>query len=177
MFRMLQSISLIFLLPITTHAGDIFSEVSVGIVKSEQSGIQFSTTKESLDGDIISICSLKDALCKSYEGSEFSIMTVDDSVEDVATGKNIYTFGYNDKQTDKLNSGTYLSFIYPEKVKADFSFNGGNEITFKSNDVRQDFYSCTSSEGVHVYSGNRNLHLYYSLGYDVKPTCAEDVYK
>lgn len=72
--------------------------VSIGIVKYEQSGIQLSTTKESLDGDIISICSLKDAWCKNYEGSAFSIMTVDDSVEDVATGKNIYTFGYNDKQ-------------------------------------------------------------------------------
>lgn len=177
MLRNLQSIFLIFLLPITTHAGDISSVVSIGIVKSEQSGIQLSTTKEFLDGDIISICSLKDALCKSYEGSSFSIMTVDDSVEDVANSKNIYTFGYNDKQTDELNSGTYFSFIYPENGKADFSFNGKNEITFKINGVRQDFYSCTSSEGVHVYSGNRKLHLYYSLGYDVKSTCAEDVYK
>lgn len=80
-------------------------------------------------------------------------------------------------KTYELNSGAYLSFIYPENEKVDFSFNGGNEITFKSNGVRQDFYSCISSEGVHVYSGNSNLHLYYSLGYDVKPTCSEHVYK
>lgn len=166
---------LAFLLPITTHAGDISSVVSLGIVKSEQSGIQLSTTKESLDGDTISICSLKDTLCKSYQGSAFSIMTVDDSVEDVATGKNIYTFSYN-KHADELNSGAYLLFIYPENEKADFSFNGGG-VTFKGNGVRQSFYSCTSSEGVHVYSGNNKLHLYYSLGYDVKPTCSEDVYK
>lgn len=168
MFRVLKIFWLIFLLPITTHAGEISSLVSVGIVKSEQSGIQLSTTKESLDGDVISICSLNNALCKSYQGSAFSIMTVDDSVEDVATGKNIYTFSYN-KQVGELNSGTYLSFIYPENERADFSFNGAG-ITFKGNGVRQNFYSCTSSEGVHVYSENNELHLYCSLGYDVKPT-------
>lgn len=151
--------------------------VFIGIVKSEQSGIQLSTTKESLNGNIISICSLKDALCKNYEGLLFSIITGDDSVEDVANGKNIYTFSFNPQQTDELNSGTYLSFIYPKNGKADFISNGKNEITFKIKDIRQYFYSCTSSEGVHFYSGNRKLHLYYSLGYNVKSTCAEDVYK
>ena len=36
---------------------------------------------------------------------------------------------------------------------------------------------CLSSEGVHILSKPDNVHLYYSLGYDVEANCSDEVYR
>ncbi|MCG3100653.1 hypothetical protein MAQ58_14480 [Enterobacter sp. DRP3] len=56
-------------------------------------------------------------------------------------------------------------------------FDGEHGFIVKNGKVEDVFSYCTSSEGVHVLSKFDDIHLYYSLGYEVEATCSDEVYK
>ena len=52
---------------------------------------------------------------------------------------------------------------------------GQVKIFYKNTEVPLSF--CKSQEGVHIYSNDKSLHLYYHFGYEVISDCSVEVYK
>lgn len=162
-----------------TNAMGVSTPLSVGIVSFDNYRIQISTTKETLRGENILICSSVEKSCAPYQGNDFSNMKPEGAIEDVATGGNIYTYYYNDIHRHKMQAETSLAFIFPgNEVKVDdVEFNGQRDFIIQSEKVKDVFTYCTSSEGVHVLSHSGSVHLYYSLGYEVEVSCPDEAYK
>ncbi|VTM10863.1 Uncharacterised protein [Raoultella terrigena] len=84
----------------------------MAIVSSDNSGVQISTTKNSLHGDSVLICSATKKPCSVYQSDDFSIAKPNDSVEDIATGGNIYTYSIFGSKSYKLQSEITVAFIF-----------------------------------------------------------------
>jgi len=162
-----------------SHADEKPLSLSIGVVSSFDSKLQISTTKGSLRGDSILICLAEKNPCTAYQASDFSKVIANDSVEDVATGETIYSYSFDSSKVRYLERGVGVAFIFPEgSVKAsDVDFNGRQGFIIKKGGVKDIISYCLSSEGVHILSKPGNVHLYYSLGYDVKANCSDEVYK
>ncbi|CAD5355809.1 conserved exported protein of unknown function [Enterobacter cancerogenus] len=169
----------LFFFPNLSHADEIPLSLSIGVVSSLNSKLQFSTTKGSLLGDGILICMVEKYACTVYQTSDFSKVIANDSVEDVATGKSIYSYSFHGSKGQYLERGVGVVFIFPKgSIKAsdvDFDREGG--VIIKKRATKDIISYCLSSEGVHVISRFDNIHLYYSLGYDVEANCSDEVYK
>lgn len=179
MYKCIKMFFLGLIISFAVYAGKGPNLLSVAIVSSETSGIQISTTKDSLRGDNVLICSSTKKPCSVYRGDDFSIIKPNASVEDVATGKNIYTYSIFDSKSQKLQTGTTLAFIFKASGGGgdNVKFDGEHGFIVKNGKVEDVFSYCTSSEGVHVLSKLDDIHLYYSLGYEVEATCSDEVYK
>lgn len=178
---MQKYLTLFFLLSFSylSQANEVPTLLNIGIVSSLNSESQISTTKDSLRGNGIIICLAEKNSCTTYQESDFSSVQANDSVEDVETGKRIYSYSFNGPKNQYLKSGIGLAFIFPRgDIKAsDVDFNGKQSFTIKKGKVKDVISYCLSSEGVHVLSKLDNIHLYYSLGYDVEANCSQEVYK
>lgn len=165
-------------------SSDLYAEepptpLFVAIVSSDNSGVQISTTKNSLSGDGVLICPAIEKPCSVYQGDDFSIAKSSDSVEDVATGKSIYTYSLYNSKKHKLQAGTTLAFIFKRNGIGvnDVKFDGRHSFVIRNDKINNIISYCTSSEGVHVISKFDGIHLYYSLGYEVEANCSDEVYK
>ena len=130
-------------------------------------------------GDSILICLAEKNTWTPYHASDFSKVIANDSVEDVATGETIYSYSFYSSKVQYLEKGVGVAFIFSEgRIKAsDVDFNGGRFFIIKKGGVKDVITYCLSSEGVHVLSKLDNVHLYYSLGYDVEANCSDEVYR
>lgn len=153
--------------------------ISIGIVTPDILNIQISTQKDSLLGDTVLICSLVKKVCSPYQGNDFSNGKPNDRIEDVETGENIHTYYYNTAKNKDFETGMYLAFIYSDKntKMPDISFTDHQDIIISNEKLKYAVHYCTSSEGVHVISKSSDLHLYYSLGYEVEANCSDEVYE
>ena len=168
-----------FCLACLAHADGRDMSMSIGVVSFDNSDIQISTTKDTLRGDDVLICPAAKNSCRFYHGSDFSIAKPNYSVEDVATGKNVYTYTLINSKNYKLQAQTTLAFIFHgNSIKtSDVRFDDQGRFIIK-NDKNENIISyCTSSEGVHVLSKPGDVHLYYSLGYEIEANCSDEVYK
>jgi hypothetical protein len=161
------------------YADETSTPLSVAIVASDNSGVQISTTKDSLHGDGILICSATKKSCSVYQCDDFSSAKSNDTVEDVATGEKIYTYSLIDYRNYKLLTEITLAFIFKgSSIGAkDVKFDGHRSFIINNNKIKHIISYCTSSDGVHVLSKFENIHLYYSLGYEVEANCPDEVYK
>ena len=169
---------LFFIFPCTTNAEELHDKLSIGIVNSDSTGIQVSTTKDSLRSDIVLICSPIKLVCTPILGDLFSAGAPNEAVEDVVTGKNIYTY-YNATLDNKLQPAIDIAVIYPKENAERFNvkFDGRHRLLINANNLKKVISSCTSREGVHVFSNDGDVHWYYSLGYEVMASCSDEVYK
>lgn len=179
MCKIIKILFLWLLIPFTGYAGKISTPLYMAIVSSDNSGVQISTTKNSLHGDSVLICSATKKPCSVYQSDDFSIAKPNDSVEDIATGKSIYTYSIFGSKSYKLQSETTVAFIFKTgSIGANnVEFDGKHSFVIKSGKIKYVISYCTSSEGVHVLSKSDDIHLYYSLGYEVEASCSGEVYK
>lgn len=178
---MQKYLTLFFLLCFSnlSHTHEMPLSLSIGVVSSMDSKLQVSTTIGSLRDDGILICLAEKNACIAYQASDFSKTIANDSVEDVATGKNIYSYSFDGSKDHYLDRGISVAFIFPKgSIKAsDVDFIRGRGFIIKKGNVKDVISYCLSSEGLHVLSKLDNIHLYYSLGYDVEANCSDEVYK
>lgn len=179
MYQCIKILCVTLLFPYVSHATGISTPLSVGVVSFDKSAIQISTTKNTVLGDNILICSSIKKSCDHYQGSDFSSVTPNNAVEDVATGKSIYTYSYSNTHRQELQAGISLALIFDgREIQAkDIEFDGINILKIQNKQIRDVISYCTSSEGVHVLSQPRDIHLYYTLGYEVEANCPDEVYQ
>lgn len=175
MYYLLTGLTLLLLSPHLIHANELTSSLAIGIVTRDNSSLLISTTKKSLRDDIVLICSPVNRVCKSILSESLVVVGANESVEDVATGKNIYTYSILD---DKSLTDIDIAIVHPKastgKVNVTF---GGDNILVTANKHKYSISLCASNEGVHIYSDPKKFHLYYSLGYEVIANCSEGVYE
>ncbi|EAV2737566.1 hypothetical protein PD335_005106 [Salmonella enterica] len=147
-------------------------------MSSGKSGILISTTNKSLRDNIVLICSPIKRVCKSVSSDFFIDEKSNEAVEDVATGKSIYTY-YTPVNKSREDIDLDIAIIYPKANMEDFTvkFDEKNNILIDDNNLKTVISSCTSTEGIHVYSDSKDIHLYYSLGYEIRANCSKEVYK
>lgn len=162
--------------PYLIRAGELNIPYSIGIVSSGKSGILVSTTNKSLRDNAVLICSPIKRVCKSVSSDFFIEEKSNEAVEDMATGKSIYTYYTS---VNKSREDIDIAIIYPKANMEVFTvkFDKKNNILIDGNNLKTVISSCASTEGIHVYSDSKDIHLYYSLGYDVRANCSEEVYK
>jgi len=165
--------------PYAINANELYEKLSIGIVRSDNAGIQVSTTKDSLRGDIILICSPVKVVCTPVLSDLFSAGKPNEVVEDVATGKNIHTYYYNVALDNKLQSAIDIAVILPKENSKTFTFkfDEKHRLLINYNSLKDVISSCASHEGVHIYSKSGDVHWYYALGYELMANCSDEVYK
>lgn len=149
---------------------------SIGVAIPGDSGFFVSTTKNSLQDSIIVICLPEKRKCEA-NGSDFvANEKEDETVMDVVTGKNIYTYYFHG---NTLPEEFAIAVIYPKFNKLDYAinFDERRNVAIKFKKQRFDVFFCASNEGLHFYSASKNIHLYYSLGYDLEADCPGELYK
>lgn len=179
MYKCIKILFLWLFFPYMAYADGIITPLSIAIVSSENSEMQISTTKGTLYEDNVLICFTEKETCAVYRGSDFSSIMPNDSVEDVATGKKIYTYSLRTPESHKFKTGISVAFIFHgDSIEVrDVNFNAHRGLVIKNNKIKEVVSYCTSSEGVHVMSKYGGVHIYYSLGYAVETNCSEEVYK
>ncbi|EMR5618628.1 hypothetical protein WJW69_001744 [Salmonella enterica] len=158
------------------YANDLNSPFTIGIVIRDNSVTLVSTTEKSLQDKVVLTCFSLKKICKPILSDALVAVGESESVEDIATGKNIYTYSL---PYDELLTDIGIAIIYPKNNanKINVYLKSENNISITVDGLRYRIYSCTSNEGVHVYSDLKNAHLYYSLGYEIKANCPVDVYE
>lgn len=167
------------LLVCQAQADGLGTSPAIGIVSFNNAEMQILTTKKTLSKENILICSYARKSCNAYQGSDFSSKKTNGALEDVAAGNKIYTYSFNSANHQELQSETILAFIFhDDEIKTDdIKFNGQRGLIINSRKIKDVLTYCTSSEGVHVVSRSGDVHLYYSLGYEVEANCPDEVYK
>ncbi|MGU3416730.1 hypothetical protein ACLBW0_24655 [Enterobacteriaceae bacterium C34A] len=178
MNRFLMIFNFLFLLSSLSYADESETSLYVGVVGSNDKGVQMATTKESLSGDAVLICSTITRTCKSYSANLFYAGGLNQYVEDLATGGDIYTYYLKSGRMD-YSSSVDMAIVYPKNKVGEVvvKYNEKGQLTVWDGRINSIFNQCTSSEGVHVYSKASHVHLYYPLGYEVEANCSEEVYK
>ncbi|EPO3374185.1 hypothetical protein [Enterobacter hormaechei] len=176
MYYLLMGLTLLLLSPHLIHANELNSSLAIGIVTRDNSSLLISTTKKSLRDDIVLICSPVNRVCKSILSESLVVVGANESVEDVATGKNIYTYSLLD---DKSLTDIDIAIVHPKAStgKVNVTFGVENNILVTDNKHKYSISLCASNEGVHIYSDPKKFHLYYSLGYEVMANCSEGLYE
>ncbi|AJJ08514.1 Uncharacterised protein [Yersinia pseudotuberculosis] len=159
--------------------------VAIGIVSLSPEDISLSTTKNSLSDDNVLMCfdtPDQKRKCSSLPGSKFVEVITNDSVTDVSSEKEIHTFRYIMNKSDNTDAVYGIAVIYSSKQKVDYKMTLNtypSELSILLDDKKMNFNLCTSVEGVHVYAPQykNSMHIYLSLGYEVSPTCSNDVYQ
>lgn len=176
MCKLLGGLCFLLSLPCLTYANELDNSDSVGIVSYSSSKIFISTTKKSLRNDLILICSQVTQMCESISSDLFSIEKKDEAVEDLATEKDIHTYyTFSNKSKEEID----IAIIYSKDSEGKYivGFDKQYNVVIYNNDLKSIISTCTSNEGMHVYSDSKNIHLYYALGYNVEANCLEEVYK
>jgi hypothetical protein len=146
-----MGLTLLLLSPHLIHANELNSSLAIGIVTRDNSSLLISTTKKSLRDDIVLICSPINRVCKSILSESLVVVGANESVEDVATGKNIYTYSLSD---DKSLTDIDIAIVHPKAStgKINVTFGGENNILVTGNKHKYSISLCTSNEGVHIYN-------------------------
>ena len=165
------------LFPCASGAAEAYPPLSVGIVSFNKSKMQISTTKNTLVGNELLICSLEEKSCRPYQGNYFSKAKPNDAVNDIATDKKIYTYSYSGTGYQDLQGKINLALIFEgSDVKPlDIEFDDQNTLKIKNHNMKNVISYCMSSEGIHVLSQPGNIHLYYYLGYDIEGNCPDAI--
>lgn len=176
MFKFLAILHLSLFFTCLSHAGEPSDSFSVGIVSSDSLGFLVSTTEKSLRDDVVLICSPIKRVCEPVLSKFFINEKKNEAVEDVATEKSIYTYRTTNLRSEE---GINIAIIYPKNNtgKLNVKIDENHNISIKNNNIKTVISYCTSNEGIHIYSNTKNTHLYYSLGYEIKANCSEEIYK
>lgn len=159
--------------------------VTIGIVSVDTDGVSISTTNDSLSDKNVLMCVdtlTKPKKCSLLLGSKFIDTITDGSVSDVFYGKSIYTFKHTMNVGRDAGIFYGIAVIYPAGRDIDYSITLGShpqELSLLLSEENMIVNLCTSKEGVHVYSpqNKKSMHLYLNLGYEVMPTCSDEVYR
>lgn len=162
--------------PYWIQANEINSSFAIGVVTHNDSRLLMTTTEDSLQDEIVIMCSPMNEKCKPVRNDFSPAPEKNESVEDVAAGKQIYSYSTLD---DVFWGGINIAIIYPKaKIgKINVTPGGENHILISDNSFEYNIFLCTSREGVHIYSDYKKIHLYYALGYEVIASCSKEVYE
>ncbi|MBF7997622.1 hypothetical protein [Rahnella laticis] len=183
MFRILAVIALFFT-SIICFAKDPVVKINTGIVvPSSDYGYFLYTPRNIMDTDIIFMeynFNGQVKCCVKINGNELAWREKTTAVSDESGGQdvNLYIPIKNNKIKE---TAPKISIIFSEHDSKSFSpviSRSENNITVLVKGMNYYFSMCNSQEGVHIYSvGNKvDGHLYYPLGYEVKPTCPKAIY-
>lgn len=165
-----------------SSADELSNVINVGVINIRDGAEVMSVTKSSLINDNVLLCSKLERKCYHLSGDKFSRTKPDENASDVAGGKEITSYIYNGDDLDRVTDKFSQVIIYPAEMEKNLQarfLKPNDEMSIILNNVHVDVRMCSSPEGLHIYSPQFKsaMHIYYSLGYDVNPTCNESVYQ
>jgi hypothetical protein len=179
MFRQLILIVMVFVSFFSFAIDESFNfNIDAAFLMPDQ-GKDFSmlTTKIILSTDIIFIENEKNKI----KGDQFKDTGISTVASDELDGKEVHKYVLINNSYVFTNDfpGIALIISSDEFNKNNLTINKvGDGLVIKKDKKEYAFSLCNSQEGIHLYSKDNEskIHLYYSLGYEIQPTCSDDVY-
>lgn len=181
MYKLILSCVFLFLAN-DSSANELSNVINIGVINSHGGVEVMSVTKSDLTNDNILLCSKVKIKCYHLPGSKFGKTTLDENASDIASGKEVTSYVYNGNDLEGVTDKLSQVLIYPAEMEGNIQaklLKSANDMLVIIDNKRVEVKSCSSSEGVHIYSPQfkAEMHMYYGLGYDVNSTCDESIYQ
>ena len=155
--------------------------LNIGVIANAKSETVISTTQAISPGDKIYLYqSDASSPAKILNGSQLKAVEPDLRVSNFDSQGTVLSYALKGQRisTDEGYYGFALVFSSHSAPKTSPQ-PGRKEGYIAINPGSGDALVCTSSEGVSVYarSSSGTNHIYYSLGYDVEPTCPDYIFE